>query len=137
MDEPGRERTHSRASVGRRVLSSSIEVDLVPFRWGGGVMLALGIALPHVPGNPGLPCPLRTVTGIPCPLCGMTTSVKAALGTHVRAALSANPFGIVAVVCAVVLLVRPGASRLRVPSALLAAGVAASWAFQLHRFHII
>ena len=117
-----------------RALSSSIDLDLVPFRWAGGAMVALGLLLPHVPGNPGVPCPLRTLTGVPCPLCGMTTSVKAAMGGHLRTALGANPFGILAVAAAAWLLLRPRARRLRVSSALLVAGVVASWELQLHRF---
>ena len=100
-------------------------------------MLALGLALPHLPGNPGVPCPLRTVTGVPCPLCGMTTSVKAVMGGQLGAAVRANPFGIVAVMAAVLLVLRPRARRLRVSSVLLVAAVVTSWAFQLHRFHVL
>jgi hypothetical protein len=137
MDQPGEVRLDRGRPVGRRVLASSIDLDLVPLRWAGGAMLVLGAALPHLPGNPGLPCPLRTLTGVPCPLCGMTTSVKAAMGTHVRAALGANPFGLLAVVGAAVLLLRPSAARLRVPSVIAIACVAASWAFELHRFHVL
>ncbi len=74
-----------------RAMSSSIDFDLVPFRWAGAAMLALGAALPHLPGNPGVPCPLRTLTGVPCPLCGMTTSVKAAMGGHLGAASERQP----------------------------------------------
>jgi Protein of unknown function (DUF2752) len=120
-----------------RAMSSSIDFDLVPFRWAGAAMLALGAALPHLPGNPGVPCPLRTLTGVPCPLCGMTTSVKAAMGGHVGAALSANPFGVLAVLAAAGLLLRPRARRLRLPSVLLVVGVVASWVLQLHRFHLL
>jgi hypothetical protein len=119
------------------MLASSIDFDLAPLRWAGGVMLALGAVLPHLPGHPGLPCPLRTLTGVPCPLCGMTTSVEATMGAHVGGALVANPFGVVAVLCALALLIRPAAIRLRVPSILLAVGLASSWAFELHRFHIL
>jgi hypothetical protein len=137
VDQPGQVGLDTRRPVGRRVLASSIDFDLAPFRWAGGAMLVLGAALPHLPGNPGLPCPLRTLTGVPCPLCGMTTSVKAAMGAHVRAALVSNPFGILAVVGAAVLLLRPAATRLRVPSAMVIACVAASWAFELHRFHVL
>src|SRR5579863_451029 len=81
------------------------EIDAVPLRWLGGAMLALGLALPHVPGDPGLPCPLRTLTGVPCPFCGLTTSVKATLHADWHGAVAANPFGILAVVVAAVLLV--------------------------------
>src|SRR5580704_17869099 len=104
-----------------------MDIDLVPLRWGGAAMLALGLALPHLPGNPGVPCPLKTLTGVPCPLCGMTTSVKALMGGHVHTAVAANPFGVVAVAAAVLLLLRPRARRLRLPSVLLAACIVASW----------
>src|SRR6202043_1654367 len=93
-----------------------MDVDLVPLRWGGAAMLALGLALPHLPGNPGVPCPLRTLTGVPCPLCGMPTSAKAVVGGQLGAAVRANPFGILAVLAAVLLVLRPGARRLRVSS---------------------
>jgi hypothetical protein len=120
-----------------RAVSSSVDFDLVPFRWTGAAMLALGLALPHVPGNPGVPCPLKTITGVPCPLCGMTTSVKAVMGGHLHAAVVANPFGLLAVAAAALLLLRPRARQLRLPSVLLVAGVVASWALQLHRFHFL
>jgi hypothetical protein len=98
----------------------------------GGVMLALGI----VPGHHGLPCPLRTLTGVPCPLCGMTTSVEATLHGHLATALRANPAGVVAVVVAVALLVvRP--ARVPIPTAGLYATIASMWVFELWRFALI
>ena len=100
-------------------------------------MLALGLVLPHVPGDPGLLCPLRTTTGIPCPLCGMTTSVKASLRGDLHGALLANPLGLVAVITALVLLVRPMWRRMQLPAAMLAGVGLLSWLFQLHRFHFI
>jgi MFS superfamily sulfate permease-like transporter len=100
-------------------------------------MLALGALLPHLPGNPGLPCPLRTVTGVPCPFCGLTTSVKAVLHGDGHGAWSANPFGLVIVTFAVLLVVRPRWQRLRVPSSLVLVAVALSWVFELHRYHFL
>jgi hypothetical protein len=97
-------------------------------------MLGLGLALPHVPHNPGLPCPLRTLTGVPCPLCGMTTAVKAVCTGHVGTSVSANPFGIVAVVVAVALLARPSARSVRVPIALFVAAALSSWVWELRRY---
>jgi hypothetical protein len=124
-------------AITRRLALARAEIDLQPFRWLGGAMLALGLALPHVPGEPGLPCPLRATTGVPCPFCGLTTSVKATMRGDVHAAAVANPFGILAVVLAIALLARPAWRRLRAPTAVLAAGVAASWLFELHRFHFV
>jgi len=99
-------------------------------------MLALGVVLPHLPGNPGLACPLRTTTGVPCPLCGMTTSVKALMGGHPGAAATANPLGYLAVGVAALLLLRPRMRRMRIPVPLLVASAALSWVWELHRFHI-
>ena len=99
-------------------------------------MLAAGAVLPLLPGHPGFACPLRSVTGIPCPLCGMTTSVEATLRWHLHAALAANPAGVLAVLVALVLLVvRP--RRLRVPSLALPAALVAMWVFELHRFSFL
>ena len=99
-------------------------------------MLAAGAVLPLLPSNPGLPCPLRTLTGVPCPFCGMTTSVKATMGLRLGDAVAANPGGVLLVVLAVALLViRP--ARLAVPPTwLLAAGAALLWAWELQRFNI-
>jgi len=102
----------------------------------GGVMLALAATLSVLPHQAGLPCPLRTITGVPCPLCGMTTSVEATLHGQLGAALRANPAGVVAVAAAVALLVvRP--ARLCIPTAGLYATIVAMWVFELWRFALI
>jgi hypothetical protein len=119
------------------VVAARFDLDLGPARYLGGAMLALGLVLPHVSGDPGVACPLRTFTGVPCPFCGLTTSVKAVLGGNGRAAAAANPFGIGLVALAVVLLLLPRWRRVSVPVVVLAGGVALSWLFELHRFHFI
>ena len=100
-------------------------------------MLALGVVLPRLPHHPGLPCPLYTLTGVPCPLCGLTTAVEAALGGHMRASIAANPFGLLAIAAAIVLIARPGIRTLRVPVAVVGFGIAASWTWELHRFSLL
>jgi hypothetical protein len=73
------------------------------------------------------------ITGVPCPLCGMTTSVEAAVRLDVRSAFDANPAGIALVVLAlIVLAIRP--RRVVVPSVVLPVVLASMWAFELHRF---
>jgi hypothetical protein len=113
------------------------EIDLVPLRRLGAAMLGLALLLPRLPHDPGLPCPLRTVTGIPCPLCGMTTSVKAGMHLDVRGALAANPFGVAAVIAAVMLIVRPAWRRAVIPASLVVTSVVVSELFQLHRYHFL
>jgi hypothetical protein len=99
-------------------------------------------------GNRGVPCPLRTLTGIPCPFCGLTTATVAL--THGRwfAAAAASPLvyllaTLVAVtvpVLAARALGQASPPRPWSPAARRRAGwavsciVAMSWFFQLHRF---
>jgi hypothetical protein len=87
--------------------------------------------------GPGLPCPLRTLTGIPCPLCGMTTSVTDTVHGHLGAALAANPAGLLAVAAAVALLVWRRAREAAVPAAAVPVALALMWLFELHRFHFL
>jgi Protein of unknown function (DUF2752) len=96
----------------------------------------------------GLGCPLRTLTGIPCPLCGMTTAASGLAAGDLRAALAANPFVLAlaaGTLCMVVLLASRALGLAAAPApwgqaarrrAWWAAGLlaGASWAFQLHRF---
>jgi hypothetical protein len=95
-----------------------------------------------------LPCPLRTLTGVPCPLCGMTTAATGLASGDLGAALAANPlvFVLAGFTLAMVVLMAaraigraPAAARWpesrRRQSYWLAGMLAAvSWVFQLHRF---
>jgi len=118
------------------MVGGSETVDLRDLRSAGALMLAAAFALPVLPGHPGLPCPLRTLTGVPCPLCGMTTSVEETVHGHLDAALAANPAGVLAVAAALVLLVcRP--TTLVVSRVVAIAALGAMWAFELHRFGFV
>ena len=93
-------------------------------------------------------CPLRTLTGVPCPLCGMTTAAVALTRGDLAASLAANPFLLLlAAATAVMAAVMAGrAAGLVAPprplsgawqrrATLAAAGLAlASWVVQLNRF---
>jgi hypothetical protein len=59
-------------------------------RLGGAAMVAVAALLPMRAGGPIL-CPLRAVTGVPCPFCGMTHGVVAAVHGHLGAAFAYNP----------------------------------------------
>lgn len=117
-------------------LSRPVELDPVDLRGAGAALLAAGALLPLLPGHPGISCPLRRLTGIPCPLCGMTTSVEATLRLHLHAAFAANPAGLLAVALAVLIVVRRP-HRLTVPVALTPVLLAGMWLFELHRFSIL
>lgn len=114
----------------------SVALDLHDLRVAGALMLAAAIVLPLLPGTPGLACPLRTLTGVPCPLCGMTTSVEAIVRLDLGGALRTNPAGLAIVAGAIVLLVRPP-SRLTLHRAVLSGALVTMWVFELHRYGLI
>jgi hypothetical protein len=125
----------------------SVPERLGVFAVGVGVAALAYPRVSHATGV-GVPCPLRTLTGIPCPACGMTTASTDLVAGDPNAALTANPFVLGLVVLAVVampLLALRAAGLIGPPVACTAttrrwvnwlgallAGL--SWIYQLHRF---
>jgi hypothetical protein len=110
-------------------------------RVAAAVLCSLGAAWVHENHDPGALCPLRRLTGIPCPLCGSTTVFMEAGAGHWGAALAANPFTVVGALfflAAPLLRFNPVDAWVSLPRSraltLLAVVLAVSWVWQLHRF---
>jgi hypothetical protein len=119
----------------------SRRVRAVLLRGGVAGAAAVAVAALHSVHDPGVLCPLRRLTGIPCPVCGSTT-VFIELGSgHPLAALLANPF---TVLFGLGLLFAPlGVEQWwrghpkRTRTTVLAASALLSWCWELHRFGLI
>jgi hypothetical protein len=123
--------------IARRLGSSGNRLALA-------ALCSLGAAWIHEHHDPGALCPLRRLTGVPCPLCGSTTVFMEAGAGHWTAALAANPLTVLAFfafLAAPLALVDPVASWAAQPARRrnLALGVllALSWVWQLHRFGFV
>jgi Protein of unknown function (DUF2752) len=77
-------------------------------------------------------CPLRALTGVPCPFCGMTRGTIALVHGDVLHSLALNPGVLLAVVTAAFLLWRR--PRLSLPTWVPCAVVGTLWAFQLLKY---
>ena len=94
----------------------------------GAGLIGSAAVWPLLPLHPPLACPFRALTGLPCPLCGMTRACVAAVHGHLGASLAFNPAGVLVVVAAVIALFRPQVlTRLRVPTWVALAVVGALW----------
>jgi hypothetical protein len=100
-------------------------------RVGAAAMLGLAVAWPRLPVHPPVACPLRTLTGIPCPLCGLTRAVVAAMHGHLLESLRFNPAGMLVVLLAIALLAGLRLDRVRIPPWLVVTFVAILWAWNV------
>ena len=97
-------------------------------RVAGAVLVGAAGIWPALPLHPPMACPLRSLTGIPCPLCGMTRACVAVMHGHLGASLAFNPAGVLVVVAAVVAVLRPQwVSRLRIPMWTAVVALGALW----------
>ena len=126
----------------RRGLSTSLLRALL------GAVGALIAAHLVLPDRPATLCPLRALTGIPCPICGSTTAAVRLGHFDLSGALRANPFTIVA---ALALVIAPAVTAMRrsrgflpptppvrrLLAAVCVAVAALSEIWQLFRFDII
>lgn len=115
-------------------LSNETSVDLTQLRWIGAAMLGVAAVRPLVPFEFVPPCPLRTLTGVPCPLCGMTRGVTAALHLELSKAVFLNPASIVAVVLAILIIVLWRTKRVKVPVWVFFVVLGLMWSWQLFKY---
>jgi hypothetical protein len=100
----------------------------------GAVMLGLATVRPAIPFEFAPPCPLRTVTGIPCPMCGMTRGVTALVHGDIARAVVLNPGALLVVALAIVLLVQWKVRRFVVPIWVIVTVLALLWSWQLFKY---
>jgi Protein of unknown function (DUF2752) len=96
-----------------------------------GGLVGIALVWPLSPVHPDFACPMRTITGIPCPFCGMTRSVVAAAHGHLLQSLSFNPLGIAVLAFAVVAIVRPSLLRVMPPTWVLITVMGALWIWNI------
>lgn len=117
-----------------------------PFsRTAGRVLLmaagALLLARIHLAWRPATLCPLRAITGIPCPLCGGTTAAAAIGRLDLRAGLAANPVAVLAAAALGFAPLGPGRQWRRLSPrtrwVLIGVFVLVAWGWELRRFGVI
>ena len=120
----------------------------------GAGAAAIGAVYPAImahTSDQGIPCPLRAITGVPCPFCGLTTGTVALAHGQWSTAAGTSPLAcLVAVMVAgtapllaarfasLVSAPRPVSPRARRRVAVaVSVLVALNWLFELHRYGFI
>ncbi len=94
-------------------------------------LLAAGAVWNLLPAHPPFACPLLTATGIPCPFCGMTRAVVAAMHGDVLGSLAFNPAGLLVIALAIFVIARARLPVTRIPIGIVIAFFAALWVWNV------
>jgi hypothetical protein len=109
--------------------------DLTSLRAAGAAMLGIAVVRPFLPFDAGAPCPLKALTGVPCPMCGMTRSVTSVVHGNLGHALAMQPAGFLAVALAVLLVLNWRVpNRIRIPIWVPVTLIALMWAYNLWKY---
>jgi hypothetical protein len=133
-------RTRGRpADVLGRLFAASEHGPLgVVIRAGGMATAAVAVSVAHRVHDPGTLCPLRALTGVPCPLCGGTTVFVELGAAHAAKALAANPFVLLGAIGLATAPLGSGrrwwAVRPRTRAWIVGVTLGLSWVWQLARF---
>jgi hypothetical protein len=101
-------------------------------RLGGAAFVGAAALWPVLPVHPPFACPMRAITGVPCPLCGMTRACVAALHGHLGTSLAFNPGGVLVVLVACIALLRPQLLvRVPPPTWLVIGALGALWLWNI------
>jgi hypothetical protein len=101
-------------------------------RMAGAGLLGAAAIWPALPVHPPFACPLRSLTGVPCPMCGITRACVAALHLDLGSSLAFNPGGVLVVIAALVALLRPQwLHRLRIPMWTVVVALGALWVWNV------
>jgi hypothetical protein len=117
-----------------RQFGGRTKFDLREVRIAGAAMLGIAAVRPLVPFEFVPPCPLKTVTGIPCPMCGMTRGVTALVHGDFARALLMNPASYLFVALAILLLLQWRTKKIVVPVWLIVTVMALMWTWQLFKY---
>jgi hypothetical protein len=101
-------------------------------RIGAAALVSAAAIWPALPLHPPLACPMRAITGIPCPVCGMTRACVAAVHGHLGASLTFNPAGVLVMLIAGIALIRPvWLVRAKPPLWLMIGALGALWLWNI------
>jgi len=117
-----------------RQFNGSTSVDVRGLRAGAAAMVAIAAVRPSIPFEFVPPCPLRTVTGIPCPMCGMTRGVTSLVNGDFVHALLMNPASYLAVAIALLLFAQWRTRRVVIPIWVIAVVLGLMWTWQLFKY---
>jgi hypothetical protein len=104
-------------------------IDLRILRGGAAVIGGVAAAWPLLP-HPPL-CPLLSLTGVPCPLCGATRSVVALLRGDLGASVRFSPIGVLVVALVAYALVAWRRKQITIPTIPIVAMLGLLWAWNL------
>ena len=113
-------------------MTTAMQFDARAIQRASYALFAGGAVYAVSPVHPPVPCPLRSLTGIPCPLCGMTRAVTTAFRFDILGSLRFNPGGIALIAFAIwAMIALRRRTSFRLPAWIPIAGITALWAWNI------